>query len=188
MKIYTLKGDDGTTSLSGGRRVPKHSVRVEAYGSVDELIAWIGLLRDHKENQKRKELLTYIQSQLMSCAAALAIDDTRTLIAERYYLIRGCLSVIEKEIDMMEETLPPLNNFILPGGNILVSYCHIARCVCRRAERAVFRLNKTEESPEIVNKFLNRLSDFLFVLSRKIALELDIEEIKWKSEMLKNLK
>ncbi len=88
-------------------------------------------------------------------------------------------SVIEKEIDIMEETLPPLNNFILPGGNILVSYCHIARCVCRRAERAISRLNMTEETPEIVNKFLNRLSDFLFVLSRKIALELDIEEVKW---------
>ena len=87
--------------------------------------------------------------------------------------------MIEKEIDLMEETLPQLNNFILPGGNILVSYCHIARCVCRRAERAVSRLNKTEKSPEIVNKFINRLSDFLFVLSRKIALELDIEEIKW---------
>ena len=178
MKIYTLKGDDGTTSLSGGRRVPKHSVRVEAYGSVDELIAWIGLLRDHKENQKRKELLTYIQSQLMSCAAALTIDD-QNINSRKILPDPGCLSVVEKEIDMMEETLPPLNNFILPGGNTLVSYCHIARCVCRRAERAVFRLNKTEESPEIVNKFLNRLSDFLYVLSRKIALDLDIEDIKW---------
>ena len=90
------------------------------------------------------------------------------------------MEVIEKEIDLMEETLPSLKNFILPGGNTLVSYCHITRCVCRRAERAVSVLNKTEESPEIVNKFLNRLSDFLFVLSRKIALELDIEEIKWQ--------
>jgi cob(I)alamin adenosyltransferase len=178
MKIYTLKGDDGTTSLSGGRRVPKHSVRVEAYGSVDELIAWIGLLRDHKENQKRKELLTYIQSQLMCCAAALAIDD-QNINSRKILPDPDSLSVIEKEIDKMEETLPALNNFILPGGNILISYCHIARCVCRRAERAVFRLNKTEESPEIVNKFLNRLSDFLFVLSRKIALDADIEEINW---------
>ena len=178
MKIYTLTGDDGTTSLSGGRRVPKHSLRVEAYGSVDELIAWFGLLRDHKENLNRKEHLIYIQRQLMSCAAALAYDreniNSRKLIPDA-----ECISVIEKEIDRMEETLPPLKNFILPGGNILVSYCHIARCVCRRAERAVLRLNQTEESPEIVNKFLNRLSDYLFVLSRKISFELDSEEIKW---------
>jgi cob(I)alamin adenosyltransferase len=178
MKIYTLTGDDGTTSLSGGRRVPKHSIRVEAYGSVDELIAWIGLLRDHKENQNRKDLLLYLQDQLMRCAAALAYDSKNA--ASRMILPDPeCLSVLEKEIDLMEETLPKLNNFILPGGNLLVSYCHIARCVCRRAERAVSRLNKTEKSPEIVNKFLNRLSDFLFVLSRKIALELDIDEVKW---------
>jgi cob(I)alamin adenosyltransferase len=178
MKIYTLTGDDGTTSLSGGRRVPKHSERVEAYGSVDELIAWIGLLRDHKENHLRKELLVYIQNQLMRCAAALATDydnpNSRSILPED-----DCLSVLEREIDLMEETLPKLNNFILPGGNILVSYCHIARCVCRRAERAVSRLNRTEKTPDLVNKFLNRLSDFLFVLSRKIGKELDIEEIKW---------
>jgi len=178
MKIYTLTGDDGTTSLSGGRRVPKHSVRVEAYGSVDELIAWIGLLRDCKENKNRKQLLIYIQDQLMRCAAALAYDSSNSN-SRKILPYDDCISVIEKEIDLMEETLPPLKNFILPGGNTLVSYCHITRCVCRRAERAVSVLNKTEESPEIVNKFLNRLSDFLFVLSRKIASELDIEEIKW---------
>lgn len=178
MKIYTLTGDDGTTSLSGGRRVPKQSVKVEAYGSVDELIAWIGLLRDHKENQNRKELLIWIQDQLMRCAAALATDNLNS--SGRILLpVPDCLQVLEKEIDMMEETLTKLNSFILPGGNTLVSYCHIARCVCRRAERAVLRLNETEKSPEIVIKFLNRLSDFLFVLSRKIALELDIEETKW---------
>jgi cob(I)alamin adenosyltransferase len=178
MKIYTLTGDDGTTSLSGGRRVPKHSIRVAAYGSVDELIAWIGLLRDHKENVKRKSLLIYIQNQLMKCAAALAYDiknsDSRMILPDS-----DCISIVEEEIDKMEETLPALRNFILPGGNLLISYCHIARCVCRRAERAISRLNETEETPEIVNKFINRLSDFLFVLSRKITLELDIEEIKW---------
>jgi cob(I)alamin adenosyltransferase len=178
MKIYTLTGDDGTTSLSGGRRVPKHSIRVEAYGSVDELIAWIGLLRDQNANHSRKELLVYIQGQLMRCAAALAYDSKNP--ASRLILPdEDCLKVLEKEIDLMEESLPALNNFILPGGNTLVSHCHIARCVCRRAERAIMRLNKTEKSPEIVSKFLNRLSDFLFVLSRKIALDLDAEEIKW---------
>jgi len=178
MKIYTLTGDDGTTSLSGGRRVPKHSVRVEAYGSVDELIAWIGLLRSFKENKERKELLIYIQDQLMRCAAGLA-GDPENMSSKKSLPDVGSVSVLEEEIDKMEESLPPLKNFILPGGNILVSYCHIARCVCRRAERAVLKLNEVEGSPEVINKFLNRLSDFLFVLSRKIALELDNEEIKW---------
>jgi cob(I)alamin adenosyltransferase len=177
MKIYTLTGDDGTTSLSGGRRVPKHSIRIEAYGSVDELIAWIGLLRSHNENHNRKELLIYIQNQLMKCAAALAYDRENSN-SKKILPDTDCISIIEKEIDRMEDTLPPLKNFILPGGNILVSYCHIARCVCRRAERAVLRLNEIEESPEIVNKFLNRLSDYLFILSRRISLELDIEDIK----------
>ena len=179
MKIYTLTGDDGTTSLSGGRRVLKHSLRVEAYGTIDELITWVGLLRDHKENAEREELLIYIQSQLMRCAAAVAYDKenskSRNIVPDS-----DSISVIEQAIDSMELELPPLKNFILPGGNILVSYCHIARCVCRRAERAVLRLSDGEESPEIVIKFLNRLSDYLFVLSRKIGLELDIEEIKWQ--------
>ena len=114
----------------------------------------------------------------MRCAAALSYDNenpnSRKILPEA-----DCILVLEKEIDSMEESLQPLQNFILPGGNILISYCHIARCVCRRAERAISALNKTEETPEIVNKFINRLSDFLFVLSRKIALELDSEEIKW---------
>jgi cob(I)alamin adenosyltransferase len=178
MKIYTLTGDDGTTSLSGGRRVPKHSVRVEAYGSVDELIAWIGVLRDHKENSERRQILIYIQNQLMRCASVLAWDSNNAG-SKKAFPEEECLQVLEKEIDRMEEALPALKNFILPGGNLLVSYCHIARCVCRRAERAVLRLNLTEESPPIVNKFLNRLSDYLFVLSRTIGLELDSEEIKW---------
>jgi len=178
MKIYTLTGDDGTTSLSGGRRVPKQSLRVEAYGSVDELIAWIGLLRDHHENINRRELLLYIQDQLMRSAAALAYDSTNDRSTE-ILPDTDCVTEIEKAIDGMEENLPVLSNFILPGGSILVSYCHIARCVCRRAERSVLRLNESEKTPEIVCKFLNRLSDYLFVLSRKISLELGNEEVKW---------
>jgi cob(I)alamin adenosyltransferase len=178
MKIYTLTGDDGTTSLSGGRRVPKHSLRVEAYGSVDELIAWIGLLRIYEQYHTRNGILIYIQDQLMRCAAALAYDSSneksRKLLPDA-----DCTQVIEKEIDKMEEFLPQLKNFILPGGSVLVSYCHIARCVCRRAERAVLRLKETEELPEIVIRFLNRLSDFLFVLSRNISLESGNEEVIW---------
>jgi cob(I)alamin adenosyltransferase len=178
MKIYTLTGDDGTTSLSGGKRVPKHSVRVEAYGSVDELIAWVGLLRVHEQNTARSGILTYIQNQLMKCAASLAYDCTNEKI-KQILPDNDCTFVIEKEIDKMEEFLPGLKNFILPGGSVLVSYCHIARCVCRRAERAVLRLNEAEESPEIVIRFLNRLSDFLFVLSRLVSLELGNEEVMW---------
>jgi len=169
VKIYSLTGDSGTTSLAGGKRVAKHSQKIEAYGSIDELIAWIGLLRDHKENIQRKDMLIYIQNQLMSC-----INDKNILPDE------DCLNILESEIDKMEATLTPLHDFILPGGDILISYCHIIRCVCRRAERAVVKLNETEKMPPIVIKFLNRLSDYLFVLSRKIASDLDIEEIKWK--------
>jgi cob(I)alamin adenosyltransferase len=178
MKIYTRTGDDGTTSLAGGRRVPKYHVRVEAYGSVDELISWIGLLRDYNENSKRKELLIFIQDQLMICAAALA-SDPENKGRRKFLPDPDSVKRLEKEIDRMEKKLKPLSNFILPGGNILVSYCHIARCVCRRAERSVLKLNQTEKSPEIVARFLNRLADYLFVLSRIICLELDIEEIKW---------
>jgi cob(I)alamin adenosyltransferase len=178
MKIYTLTGDDGSTSLAGGRRVPKHSVRVEAYGSVDELIAWMGLLRVHEQNQSRSSILIYIQDQLMRCAATLAYENPN----EKSKIVlpdTDCTIIIEKEIDKMEKELPVLKNFILPGGSILVSYCHIARCVCRRAERAVLRLNEAEETAEIVIRILNRLSDFLFVLSRKISLELNNEEVIW---------
>ena len=178
MKIYTLTGDDGSTSLSGGRRIPKYSLRVEAYGSVDELIAWVGLLRGINEIRSYNDTLLYIQDQLMRCAVALAFDKenskSRLVLPDE-----ECVKVVEKEIDRLEDFLPPLKNFILPGGNIIVSYCHLARCVCRRAERSVLRLNETEESPYIVHKFLNRLSDYFFVLSRKIALDLNNEEIKW---------
>lgn len=178
MKIYTLTGDDGTTSLSGGRRVPKHDARVEAYGSVDELIAWIGLLRSHPENIARKDILVYIQDQLMASAAALASDPENPRATS---MLPGsdCAANVESEIDKMESELPPIHSFVLPGGNIVVSHCHIARCVCRRAERSVIRLKQSEYVPEIVLKLLNRLSDYLFVLSRKIGFELDNEEVKW---------
>ena len=178
MKIYTLTGDDGTTSLSGGRRVPKHSPRVEAYGSVDELIAWIGLLRDVTGNPELRSTLLFIQDQLMRCAGLLATENPE--MSERLVLPdENCLTVLESEIDKMEIALPALNNFILPGGNIVVSYCHITRCVCRRAERAVTRLKQSEDLHPVITKFLNRLSDFLFVMARKIGYESGNQEIKW---------
>jgi cob(I)alamin adenosyltransferase len=178
MKIYTKTGDDGTTSLSGGRRVPKQHIRIEAYGTVDELIAWIGLLRSDPVNASRKEILVKIQDQLMVSAAALAHDQENPA-SRTFSPDTECITMLEKEIDSMEEQLPPLRSFILPGGNSAVSHCHIARCVCRRAERAVLRLNEKEETPEPVRKLLNRLSDYLFVLGRKISLESGCEEIRW---------
>lgn len=179
MRIYTLTGDDGTTSLSGGRRVEKHSLRVEAYGSVDEVIAWIGLIRVSDSSSARQELYLYIQDQLMRCAAALAHDPENS--RSRLVLpADDCTKVIEGEIDKMEAGLPVLKSFILPGGSVPVSHCHIARCVCRRAERAVLRLGASEETAQIVPMFLNRLSDYLFVLSRKLSYELGNEEVAWK--------
>jgi cob(I)alamin adenosyltransferase len=178
MRTYTRTGDDGTTSLSGGKRVPKCHIRVEAYGTVDELISWIGLLRDYPENSNRRKTLEYIQDQLMRCAACLASEKVKT---ERGICLPGpeSIKVLEKEIDNMETGLKPLKSLVLPGGNLLISYCHISRCICRRAERRVVKLNETEKIPEIILRFLNRLSDYLFVLSRTISLELDIEEVKW---------
>jgi cob(I)alamin adenosyltransferase len=178
MKIYTRTGDDGTTSLSGGQRVPKYHKRVQAYGDVDEIIAWIGLLRGHPQNEAREEILLFIQDQLMRCAAILS---TRDMDGKMTKLLQGdsCLEKLEREIDRMEEELVPLKNFIVPGGNELVSFCHIARCVCRRAERSVLILNKAEKIPHIVIKFLNRLSDYLFVLARYVSKEQDNQEISW---------
>jgi cob(I)alamin adenosyltransferase len=178
MKIYTLTGDDGTTSLSGGRRLSKTDLRIEAYGTVDELISWIGLIRGDSANIKRNEILLFIQNQLMRSAAGLARDITnpasRNIVPDP-----DCPAVIEREIDEMESKLQPLRSFILPGGKAAAAHCHIARTVCRRAERAVLRLNEKEETPEVIRKFLNRLSDYLFVLARLVALEIENEEIKW---------
>jgi cob(I)alamin adenosyltransferase len=178
MKIYTRTGDDGTTSLSGGRRLSKTDLRIEAYGTVDELISWIGLIRGDDANRKRQEILIYIQDQLMRSAAGLARDNAnpagRNIVPET-----DCSSKLEKAIDEMESMLSPLKSFILPGGKTEAAHCHIARCVCRRAERAVLRLNEKEDTPEVIRKFLNRLSDYLFVLGRLVGLEVDNEEITW---------
>ncbi|NLA49094.1 MAG: cob(I)yrinic acid a,c-diamide adenosyltransferase [Bacteroidales bacterium] len=178
MKIYTRTGDDGTTSLPGGRRIPKHHVRIEALGSVDELISWLGLLRDQKENYGHKDFLIHLQNQLMKFAAVISSGDNRD-VEEKLLPDNESVKIIENEIDKMERELNPLEYFIIPGGNIVVSYCHIARCVCRRAERAVLRLHAKNKIIPLAGVFLNRLSDYLFILSRKISSDLDIEEFKW---------
>jgi cob(I)alamin adenosyltransferase len=178
MKIYTRTGDDGTTSLAGGRRVPKYHLRIEACGSVDEVLSWIGLIRDFRENSGRRDTLIYIQDQLMRCAVTLATEKADKKKDDRLPE-KTSISFLENEIDRMEAKLPPIRNFILPGGSVLVSYCNIARSVCRRAERSVVELKNSEDVPEIVPEFINRLSDYLFVLSRLISLELDNKEITW---------
>jgi cob(I)alamin adenosyltransferase len=178
MKIYTRGGDDGTTSLMGGRRLPKYSLRIESYGTVDELIAWLGLIREREEVAEFSADIIYLQGQLMCAAAALATDAAnppkREVIPEEKSILH-----LEALIDKMEESLPKLTSFILPGGGETASYCHVARCVCRRAERAVVHLASDEEVPSIVTRLLNRTSDFLFVLARYSSYISDREDIKW---------
>jgi len=178
MKTYTRTGDNGSTSLQGGKRVSKSHIRVEAYGTVDELIAWTGLLIGFPENLKRKKTLTYIRDQLMRCAVAMAADSRKPVKGD-ILPEPECVRFVEDEIDAMESVLKPLKSFVMPGGNMLVSWSNIARCVCRRAERRAVQLNETEKIPEIIIPFLNRLSDYFFVLTRILCLELDVEEVKW---------
>jgi len=176
MKIYTRTGDKGMTSIIGGQRLPKHHPRIEAYGTIDELIAWIGLLRGLDANRVRSEELTAIQATLMQCCAVVATDPSSETIPS---VDEELITALEKSIDRMEEKLPALNSFILPGGNEPASFCHIARTVCRRAERCVLRLDDTEPVPSDVIRFLNRLADYLFVLARVVSYETGNEEVKW---------
>lgn len=179
MKLYTKTGDKGTTSLIGGKRVPKYHPRIETYGTVDELIAFTGLLRDQPVDSHTKELLVTIQDKLMNCASILAADcsdcNVRVPTVEDSDIKR-----LEKEIDEMDSVLEPITSFVLPGGHQTVSICHVCRTVCRRAERLSTKLAEETPLPENVVIYLNRLSDFFFVLSRKIAKELNIDQIKWQ--------
>jgi cob(I)alamin adenosyltransferase len=178
MKIYTKTGDKGSTSLIGGKRVPKYHIRIEAYGTVDELIAYIGLIRDQVNEPEIKSNLIEIQDRLMTCASILAADcdDCKVKIP---ILKNSDIEFLENEIDKMENNLPQLQNFILPGGNTLVSFCNISRTVCRRAERVIIKLSEEQNVPESVIKYINRLSDYLFVLSRKFIKDFNIKEIPW---------
>ena len=182
MKIYTKTGDKGQTSLIGGTRVAKHHIRIEAYGTVDELNSWIGLIRDQHIDDHSKKILIEIQDRLFTIGASLASDPEKSKM-KIPDLKEEDITLLEKEIDKMNEGLPEMKNFVLPGGHTTVSYCHIARCVCRRAERNTIHLAEENFVAELVVKYLNRLSDHLFVLSRKFTQDLNAEEIKWKARM-----
>jgi len=178
MKIYTKTGDKGFTSLIGGTRVPKHHLRIESYGTVDELNSYIGLIRDHDIAEHDKQVLKEIQDRLFTIGSSLASDPekSRMVIPD---LHDADIELLEKEMDAMNEVLPELRHFILPGGSNVISFCHIARCVCRRAERLSVHLAEESKVDERVNIYLNRLSDYLFMLARKIANDNKIPENQW---------
>ena len=179
-RIYTKTGDKGETALFGGRRVPKSDLRVDAYGTVDELNSFIGLLRDSVQHAHVRDILAHTQHRLFTLGAHLASDPakhppTPDLLVED-------IQLLENEMDAMDEQLPELKNFILPGGHTTVSNCHVCRTVCRRAERLTVALAQSGEPVEdLALQYLNRLSDYFFVLSRFLAQELGAEEVIWKA-------
>ena len=182
MKVYTKKGDKGLTSLIGGTRVPKHHLRIEAYGTVDELNSRIGLLRDLIVDQDVHALLLEIQDRLFTMGSLLAEDTGKSKMALPK-LNEADVRLLEKAIDTMEETLPAMKSFVLPGGHATVSYCHITRCVCRRAERLCTQLAEAVTVNERILSYLNRLSDYLFVSARKLTKDLGAKEIPWQPKM-----
>ncbi|GAA3614142.1 cob(I)yrinic acid a,c-diamide adenosyltransferase [Flavivirga amylovorans] len=188
MKIYTKTGDKGTTALFGGTRVPKHHIRIESYGTIDELNSHLGLIRDQEINQQYKDLLIHIQDRLFTVGAILATDPEKAILKngkERLNIPKIStenIERLEKEMDIMNTELPPMTHFVLPGGHQTVSFCHIARCVCRRAERLATALNDIEDIEPSALMYLNRLSDYLFVLARKLSYDLQANEIKWIPE------
>lgn len=178
MKIYTKTGDKGYTSLIGGTRVPKHHLRIESYGTVDELNSYIGLIRDQPIAEHHREILKQIQDRLFTIGASLAADPEKSRMVIPDLHLED-IDLLEKEMDAMDEQLPELKHFILPGGSTTVSYCHLARCVCRRAERITVQLAEESTVDEKVNIYLNRLSDYLFTLARKLGNEQNIPENQW---------
>ena len=182
-KIYTKTGDKGETSLIGGTRLPKYHSRIEAYGTVDELNSYIGLIRDQEIDKLTKEILIKIQEQLLTIGSVLATDTEKKQIKEPLRIFEEDINLLEKNIDEINRLLPVQKSFILPGGNTVISFCHIARCVCRRAERITVKLAESFPVDELIIKYLNRLSDFLFVLARKFAKDFNVEEISWKPKI-----
>ena len=182
MKIYTKTGDQGTTALFGGQRLPKSDLRIEAYGTIDELNSYVGLLRDQAVNAVRKDILVEIQDRLFTIGSILATEPGNTKVKVPS-LQENDIVFLEKEIDQMDAQLPAMKHFVLPGGHASVSVGHIVRTVCRRAERLVIELNAQSSVDGLVIKYLNRLSDYFFMLCRMMAHELKIEETPWKPRM-----
>jgi cob(I)alamin adenosyltransferase len=182
MKIYTRKGDEGKTGLIGGTRVLKSSMRIEAYGTVDELNSYIGLLRDQTIGKEYIDQLIEIQDRLFTIGSSLASDPEKSNM-KLPDLKSEDIELLESWMDKMDSALPEMKSFILPGGHTTVSFCHIARCVCRRGERIVVDLSSNEFVDHTILKYMNRLSDYLFVLGRKIAQDLDAPEQPWKARM-----
>jgi cob(I)alamin adenosyltransferase len=179
-RIYTKTGDKGETALFGGRRVPKSDLRVDAYGTVDELNSFIGLLRDSIENQYVREILALTQHRLFTLGAHLASDPDKHPPTPD--LLTDDITLLENEMDAMDEDLPPLKHFILPGGHPTVSVCHLCRTVCRRAERLTVALVQSGEPvDDLALQYLNRLSDYFFLLARFLAKDLGVEEVIWKT-------
>lgn len=179
MKIYTKTGDKGSTALIGGKRVPKNHPRIEAYGTVDELMAFVALLRDQAEvDEYWKSVLAEVLDRLMSCASILAADcdDCQVRIPS---IPDSDIEFLERQMDEMDSQLEPLTSFVLPGGHQVVSLCHVARTICRRAERLSIQLSETTQVPQNLIMYLNRLSDFFFMLSRYSAKNLNILQIPW---------
>lgn len=181
MKIYTKTGDKGMTSLIGGMRVPKYHPRIETYGTVDELIAFIGLLRDQPVDDHTREMLVFVQDKLMGCAAMLAAEEANSK-TNLPTVSEADIRALETDIDAMDALLEPLTSFILPGGHPTVSLCHVCRTICRRAERLTVKLETETPLPDNLAIFLNRLSDYLFTLSRKLAKDLKVDQIKWNPD------
>jgi cob(I)alamin adenosyltransferase len=182
MKIYTKKGDSGNTGLIGGTRVPKSSLRIEAYGTIDELNSWVGVMRDQAIDVQYITQLIEIQDRLFTIGSSLASDPEKSNM-KIPDLLESDIVQLEQWMDDMDSQLPEMRFFVLPGGNQSVSFCHVARCVCRRAERIIVDLHAHEFVAEIVMKYVNRLSDYLFVLSRKISQDLHVDEQPWKPRM-----
>lgn len=182
MKIYTKTGDQGSTSLFGGKRVSKADLRIDTYGTVDELNSWIGVLRDQSVNQSRKQILVEIQDRLFTIGSILATEPENTKV-KIPSLAESDIELLENKMDEMDAALPPMRFFVLPGGNTSVSFGHVARTVCRRAERLVIALDQTEKVDPLVIKYMNRLSDYLFILCRTMAHELRAEETPWRPKM-----
>lgn len=176
-RIYTKTGDQGETALFGGRRVPKSDLRVDAYGTVDELNSFVGWLRDSANGDNLRAVLAEVQHRLFTLGAHLASDPAKHPPTPD--LLPDDVQMLEREIDAMEQVLPPLKNFILPGGHPTVSVCHVCRTVCRRAERLVVALHRSEPVDPLVLQYLNRLSDYFFVLGRRLASDLGAEEVIW---------